>query len=57
MFPISGASVSHHLNVLKEAHLVQSERDGRSIMYSLNSTVFQEFIEEMMAFFEIGGSE
>jgi DNA-binding transcriptional ArsR family regulator len=57
MFPISGASVSHHLSVLKEADLVQSERDGRSIVYSLNSTVFQEFIEEMMGFFDIGGSE
>ena len=47
-FPITDASISHHLNVLKGAELVTSERDGRNIVYSLNSTVFQEFLEEMM---------
>jgi DNA-binding transcriptional ArsR family regulator len=57
LFPISGASVSHHLNVLKAADLVQAERNGRSIVYSLNSTVFQELIEEMMGFLDIGGSK
>jgi DNA-binding transcriptional ArsR family regulator len=50
-FPISGASVSHHLGVLKDAELVTAERNGRNIIYSLNSTVFQEFLEEMMDFF------
>jgi ArsR family transcriptional regulator len=54
-FPLTGASVSHHLNVLKEAELVQATRDGRSIVYSLNATVFQQFVEELMAFFEVGG--
>ncbi len=47
-FPITGASVSHHLNVLRDAGLIQSERQGRSIVYSLAATVFQEFLEEMM---------
>ena len=42
-FPITGASISHHLNVLREAGLVQSQREGRTIVYSLDSTVFQEF--------------
>ena len=50
-FPITDASISHHLNVLKAASLVTSERDGRNIVYSLNSTVFQEFLEEMMRLF------
>ena len=50
-FPITDASISHHLNVLKGAELVTSERDGRNIVYSLNSTVFQEFLEEMMRIF------
>lgn len=53
-FPVTQASVSHHLKVLSEAGLVQSERDGRNIVYSLDSTVFQEFLEEMMDFFGIG---
>ncbi len=56
MFPITGASVSHHLSVLKEAGLVQAERDGRSIVYSLDTTVFQEVLEEFMRYFGVGGS-
>jgi DNA-binding transcriptional ArsR family regulator len=55
LFPMTGASVSHHLAVLKEAGLVQAERSGRNIVYSLESTVFQQAIEELMGFFEIGG--
>ncbi len=53
-FPITGASVSHHLNVLREAGLIQSERQGRNIVYSLEATVFQEFLEEMMRLMDIG---
>jgi ArsR family transcriptional regulator len=56
MFPITGASVSHHLSVLKDAGLVQAERDGRSIVYSLNTTVFHEVVEELMRYFGVGGS-
>jgi DNA-binding transcriptional ArsR family regulator len=55
-FPITAASVSHHLNVLKEAELVQAERDGRTIVYSLNSTVLQDFVGELLRFFEVGAS-
>jgi DNA-binding transcriptional ArsR family regulator len=57
LFPMTGASVSHHLAVLKEAGLVQAERNGRNIVYSLDSTVFQQAIEELMGFFEIGGEK
>ena len=32
LFPITGASVSHHLSVLKEAELVLAERNGRKIV-------------------------
>lgn len=53
-FPITGASVSHHLSVLRDAGLVQSERDGRSIVYSLDSTVFQEFMHELMSLLDAG---
>ncbi len=54
-FPITAASVSHHLGVLKDAKLVQVERDGRNMVYSLNTTVFQDFVEELMEFFGVGG--
>ena len=55
LFPITAASTSHHLSVLKEAGLVQAQRDGRSVIYSLDATVFQELMEEMLAFFGVGG--
>lgn len=53
-FPITGASVSHHLSVLKEAGLVQAQREGRTIVYSLDSTVFQEFLSQMMTLLDVG---
>jgi DNA-binding transcriptional ArsR family regulator len=53
-FPITGASISHHLNVLKEAGLVQSHREGRTIVYSLESTVFHEFVRQVMGMLEVG---
>lgn len=55
LFPITAASTSHHLSVLKDAGLVQARRDGRTIIYSLDATVFQELMEEMLAFFRVGG--
>lgn len=57
LFPISGASTSHHLSVLKDADLVQAERAGRNIVYSLNTTVFQTMVEELLGFFRVGGDE
>jgi DNA-binding transcriptional ArsR family regulator len=41
-FNISKPSISHHLNILKQAHLVQDERHGQSILYSINLSVMQE---------------
>lgn len=43
-FNISKPSISHHLNVLKQSSLVQDERKGQFIYYSLNTTVFHELI-------------
>ena len=44
VFPISAASISHHLNILKQADLVVSVRDRQSIIYSLNTSVFQDLV-------------
>jgi len=43
-FSISKPSISHHLNILKNAGLVQVERNGQKIIYSLNTTVFHEIL-------------
>lgn len=53
-FSISAPSVSHHLSVLKAAGLVQATRDGRSIVYSLDTTVFQDMLEQVMRLFDVG---
>ena len=53
-FNITAPSISHHLNVLKNAELVITRREGQSIVYSLNSTVMQEFLQEMMEMFSVG---
>ena len=51
-FAISAPSISHHLNVLKDAHLVQTAREGRRIIYSLNTTVFQDVLRELVDFMQ-----
>lgn len=43
-FSISRPSISHHLNLLSRARLVLREREGQNIIYSINTTVFQEVI-------------
>ncbi|MTI82030.1 MAG: winged helix-turn-helix transcriptional regulator [Firmicutes bacterium] len=43
-FNISRPSISHHLNVLKNADLVLDERKGQYIYYSLNTTVLDEVL-------------
>lgn len=41
-FDMTGATVSHHLSVLKEAGLVSDERRGKHIYYELNLSVLDE---------------
>ncbi len=41
-FEMSQPSVSHHLSVLKNANLILWVKEGQSIIYSLNTTAFQE---------------
>lgn len=41
-FPVTGASVSRHLAVLKEADLVRDTREGKYIYYELNASILEE---------------
>jgi len=43
-FDMSKPSVSHHFGILKQAHLIASRREGQQIYYSLNTTVWQDFM-------------
>ena len=43
-FPVTGASISRHLSVLKEADLVRDTREGQFIFYELNASVLEEML-------------
>jgi ArsR family transcriptional regulator, arsenate/arsenite/antimonite-responsive transcriptional repressor len=43
-FRISKPSISHHLNLLKQADLVHAEKEGQYIYYSINTTVLQDVL-------------
>lgn len=43
-FQISKPSISHHLTILKNAGLITDERQGQTIIYSINTTVFQDMV-------------
>ena len=45
---IARTALSHHLMVLKLADLVRVERRGQFQVYSLNTTVFQDLLTELM---------
>ncbi|MEO4055105.1 autorepressor SdpR family transcription factor [Solibacillus sp. CAU 1738] len=49
-FNISKPSISHHLNILKNADLIIQERKGQHLYYSLNTTVFQDIIHWVLSF-------
>jgi len=48
-FNISKPSISHHLDLLRQAGLVVSEKEGQFIYYSLNTTVMDEMIKWIMS--------
>lgn len=49
-FNLTGPSISHHLDLLKQARLVTTRREGQYIYYSLNSSAMDEIIKWFQQF-------
>ena len=49
-FDMSKPSISHHLDLLRQAGLVESVKQGQFVYYSINTTVFDELVRWMIGF-------
>lgn len=49
-FAMSKPSISHHLDLLRQAGLVESVKQGQFITYSLNTTVLDELLGWLLSF-------
>ncbi|MGH7466786.1 MAG: autorepressor SdpR family transcription factor [Longimicrobiales bacterium] len=47
-FDTAWPTISRHLAVLREAELILSERNGQQIVYELNTTVFEDVVNELL---------
>lgn len=56
-FDITKGSLSHHFNVLKSADLVRCERRGQQIVYSLNTSVFEDVATLLLDLFKVDKRE
>jgi len=56
-FDMTKPSISNHLSILKQAGLVWDERRGQHIVYSLNTTVFQDVMKWIMDLQDAGGKD
>lgn len=50
-FHFSAPTLSHHLEVLKKARLVVSDKQGQYIYYSLNTSVFEDVMKQIINLF------
>ncbi len=50
-FNVSKPTISEHLKILRNADLIQSERDGQFIIYFLNTSVFEDLLSYMISIF------
>ncbi|MEN2413801.1 autorepressor SdpR family transcription factor [Flavobacterium mesophilum] len=49
-FNISKPSISHHLDILKRAELITSEKNGQFIIYSINTTIMEDVLQWILTF-------
>ncbi len=50
LFNISKPSISHHLEILRKADLVRSEKKGQFVVYSINTTMMDELLQWILTF-------
>ena len=43
-FEISKPSISHHLDILKQADLVFANKQGQHMIYSINTSILEDLI-------------
>ena len=43
-FDITAAAISRHLSVLKDADLIRDQREGKYIIYTLNTSVLEDVL-------------
>ena len=51
-FDMSKPSISKHLDILREAELISSEKKGQFIIYSINTSVIQEVLGNFLEIFK-----
>jgi DNA-binding transcriptional ArsR family regulator len=54
---ITGATLSHHLKILKQAGLVSDTRQGNSLIYELNTSVMEDVMDWLAGFLGISASD
>lgn len=56
-FKMAKPSISHHLGILKNAGLIDGEKKGQNIIYTINTTVFQDLMRAFAKFTGTGNGE
>jgi ArsR family transcriptional regulator, arsenate/arsenite/antimonite-responsive transcriptional repressor len=51
LFPLAKSTLSGHFNVLKAADLIEQTKNGTTITYRLNTTIFEEVVTHLFDFF------
>lgn len=51
-FDMTGATMSHHLSILKKAGLVQDQKKGTFIYYEINTSVMEDLLSWVVSFTE-----
>lgn len=49
-FNISKPSISHHLDLLRRAGLISSEKQGQFVVYSLNTSIMEDILQWILTF-------